>query len=84
MSQFLIDLQEASRKSLKLNSDDPLHFSENSDGGSLSFARVIGSIGASIPASGTSSMPDGELADDEIWIDGSTSGAVELNNIGDA
>ena len=46
--RFLLDLQEAARHDMKLGSDHPLHFS-GSDG-SLSFARAIGSIGATIAA----------------------------------
>ena len=51
IAHFLLDLQEASRRTLKLNSDDPL-YSEASFGGSrqssLNFARVVGSLGAVI------------------------------------
>ncbi|RPD53385.1 hypothetical protein L226DRAFT_527161 [Lentinus tigrinus ALCF2SS1-7] len=45
--RFLIDLQEANHRTLKLASDQPLHLS-NFDEGSLTFARAIGSIGATI------------------------------------
>ncbi|KAI1792493.1 hypothetical protein LXA43DRAFT_1082153 [Ganoderma leucocontextum] len=51
IAHFLLDLQDASRRTLKLNSDDPL-YSEASIGGSrqssLNFARVVGSLGAVI------------------------------------
>ena len=33
---------------MKLGSDDPLNFSAESENGSLSFARVVGSLDASI------------------------------------
>ncbi|RPD53397.1 hypothetical protein L226DRAFT_540571 [Lentinus tigrinus ALCF2SS1-7] len=49
MSRFLFDLQDANRRSLCLDSHDPLHFSADTSDGSLSFARVIGSLGSSLP-----------------------------------
>ncbi|KAI0770544.1 hypothetical protein C8Q74DRAFT_910229 [Fomes fomentarius] len=53
--RFLMDLQEESWRDMKLDSDDPLHFSMNSRG-ALSFVREIGSIGATIaPNIGASS-----------------------------
>ncbi|RPD55572.1 hypothetical protein L226DRAFT_614738 [Lentinus tigrinus ALCF2SS1-7] len=54
VARFLLDLQEAGRRDVRLDaaSDDPLHFS-HSTGASLSFARVVGSVGATI-APGTS------------------------------
>ncbi|RPD53368.1 hypothetical protein L227DRAFT_400236 [Lentinus tigrinus ALCF2SS1-6] len=52
VSHFLLDLQSASRRTLRLSRDDPLNFETTwSDGGgtgSLSFARVIGSLGSPI------------------------------------
>ncbi|TFK84026.1 hypothetical protein K466DRAFT_589248 [Polyporus arcularius HHB13444] len=44
ITRFLLDLQEANRRDVKLDSDDPLHFSGGS-AGTLSFARAMGSIG---------------------------------------
>ena len=41
----MIDLQDANQSHVKIDSDDPLYFTTQS-GGSLSFARAIGSIGA--------------------------------------
>lgn len=46
-TRFLCDLQAANRRDMKLDSDDPLHLSRGSSG-SLSFVRVMGSIGATI------------------------------------
>ena len=43
--RFMIDLQDANQSHVKIDSDDPLYFTTQS-GGSLSFARAIGSIGA--------------------------------------
>ena len=50
ISRFLIDLQEASRKEVFLDSHpESLHFSAVSSVGTINFARhVIGSIGASL------------------------------------
>ncbi|KAM5532980.1 hypothetical protein V8D89_013322 [Ganoderma adspersum] len=61
IAHFLLDLQEASRRTLKLNSDDPL-YSETSTGGgqqsSLNFARVVGSLGAVIDHSASKDTAD--------------------------
>ena len=47
---------------MKIGSDDPLHFSEGSENnGTLSFARVIGSINSTLE---TIIIPDEVLADD--------------------
>ncbi|KAI0692814.1 hypothetical protein C8T65DRAFT_744991 [Cerioporus squamosus] len=56
VSRFLLDLQEATQQDMKLDTDHPLHFSPDWNG-SLSFARVMGSIGAII-------MP-GEVPDND-------------------
>ncbi|KAJ8483214.1 hypothetical protein ONZ51_g4865 [Trametes cubensis] len=45
VSRFLLDLQSTNRKSLRLDPSDSMHF-DTSFGGTLSFARVVGSIGA--------------------------------------
>ncbi|KAI0705759.1 hypothetical protein C8T65DRAFT_740799 [Cerioporus squamosus] len=56
---FLLDLQEANQRDLKLDSDDPLHISmSNAD--SLNFARVMGSIG-SIVVPGADDLEDEDL-----------------------
>ncbi|KAI0326263.1 hypothetical protein GY45DRAFT_1329139 [Cubamyces sp. BRFM 1775] len=44
VSRFLLDLQSTNRKSLRLDPSDSMHF-DTSFGGTLSFARVVGSIG---------------------------------------
>ncbi|PIL29122.1 hypothetical protein GSI_09170 [Ganoderma sinense ZZ0214-1] len=67
IAHFLLDLQEASRRTLKLNSDDPL-YSEASLGSSdrqssLNFARVVGSLGAVIDHS--ASKDSGSLAGED-------------------
>ncbi|KAI0699043.1 hypothetical protein C8T65DRAFT_832088 [Cerioporus squamosus] len=50
VTRFLLDLQEANQRDVKLDSDDPLHFTESEGrrSGSLNFARVAGSIAATI------------------------------------
>ncbi|KAJ8453855.1 hypothetical protein ONZ51_g13365 [Trametes cubensis] len=45
VSRFLLDLQSTNRKSLRLDPSDSMHF-DTSFGGTLSFARVVGSIGS--------------------------------------
>ncbi|KAM5536576.1 hypothetical protein V8D89_009671 [Ganoderma adspersum] len=47
VSRFLLDLQTANQRSLKLGSSDPLHLSTRSfdGGGSVAFARIVGSLG---------------------------------------
>lgn len=52
ISRFLLDLQQASRREMKLNSDDPLHFSQDSMR-SLSFAHVAGSLTATLDLEST-------------------------------
>ena len=61
MNRFLLDLQEASQRDVKLASDDPLHSSRTSFG-SLNFARVMGSMGETI--SGGSVREDEDLTSD--------------------
>ncbi|KAI1782497.1 hypothetical protein LXA43DRAFT_1103933 [Ganoderma leucocontextum] len=57
ISHFLLDLQEAYRRTLRLNSDDPLYTEASIGGdqqlGSLNFAHVVGSLGAVIDHSAT-------------------------------
>ncbi|KAI0765625.1 hypothetical protein BD413DRAFT_637664 [Trametes elegans] len=52
VSRFLLDLQAANRRALRLDSRDPLHV-DVSSAGTLSFARVVGSLGASLGPSAT-------------------------------
>lgn len=64
VAHFLLDLQEASIRTLKLNSDNPL-CSEASVGGeqsSLNFARIAGSLGAVIEYSASN---EEDLEDDD-------------------
>ncbi|KAM5536577.1 hypothetical protein V8D89_009672 [Ganoderma adspersum] len=55
VSQFLLDLQSANRRSLKLSTNDSLHISTCSSGGgdSIAFARVVGSLGEGFVAPGS-------------------------------
>ncbi|KAM5532981.1 hypothetical protein V8D89_013323 [Ganoderma adspersum] len=49
ISHFLLDLQEAYRRTLRLDPDDPLYTEASGGGdqqGSLNFAHVVGSLGA--------------------------------------
>ncbi|RPD63750.1 hypothetical protein L227DRAFT_608299 [Lentinus tigrinus ALCF2SS1-6] len=55
--RFLLDLQNASTQDVKLGTDDPLHLSTAMGQTSLTFARVLGSVAATI-------VPVGELEDD--------------------
>ena len=51
ISHFLLDLQEAYRRTLRLDPDDPLYTEASIGGdqlGSLNFAHVVGSLGAVI------------------------------------
>ena len=52
VSRFLLDLQAASRHTLKLDPDDPLHpsttWTQPSQSATLSFARVVGSLSATL------------------------------------
>ena len=52
VSRFLLDLQAASRHTLKLDPDDPLHpsttWTQPSQTATLSFARVVGSLSATL------------------------------------
>ena len=57
--RLMMELQEASQNQMRVDSDDPLHFSMNSRG-SVSFVRRIGSIGATI-------IPGTGRVDEEEW-----------------
>ena len=64
--RFLLDLQEANQRDLKLDSDDPLHMSmphEPGDG-SLNFARVMGSIGSIVVSQGADDVEHHGSSDD--------------------
>ncbi|RPD62693.1 hypothetical protein L227DRAFT_609267 [Lentinus tigrinus ALCF2SS1-6] len=50
VSRFLLDLQAANRKTLIMDTEDPLYFTTTSFADTLSFARVVGSLGSSIIA----------------------------------
>ncbi|TFK84135.1 hypothetical protein K466DRAFT_589157 [Polyporus arcularius HHB13444] len=62
VSHFLLDLQAANRRTLKLSRDDPLNFTttwtDSGGNGSLNFARVIGSLGSSIAPSSSEGDTD--------------------------
>ncbi|RPD81464.1 hypothetical protein L226DRAFT_608689 [Lentinus tigrinus ALCF2SS1-7] len=60
---FLLDLQEANQRDLKLDSEDPMHTSMSITG-SLNFARVMGSIG-SIVVPGADDLDDDLRSADE-------------------
>ena len=77
VSRFLLDLQAASQKSLKLARDDPLYSSRMGDSedngrgvGSLEFAGfdVVGSLGASLNPSEHASdrVEDAEIIEDDL------------------
>ncbi|RPD69066.1 hypothetical protein L226DRAFT_617051 [Lentinus tigrinus ALCF2SS1-7] len=70
VSRFLIDLQEANRKPTMASSDDPLHFSTgaSSNIGSLRFASVVSSLGATISGPGGSDDSDLESCETEDGI----------------
>ena len=78
VSRFLLDLQAASRRTLKLSRSDPLNFGTtwtdggDNDNGSLSFARVIGSLGSSIDRSSS------EGSTETMYGDGVPSEEFEL------
>ncbi|OJT13492.1 hypothetical protein TRAPUB_9957 [Trametes pubescens] len=56
VSRFLIDLQTASRKTLRLDSQDSMYLGSTAFGvGTLSFARVVGSLGESLESVSPSS-----------------------------
>ncbi|KAI0742560.1 hypothetical protein C8Q80DRAFT_1273201 [Daedaleopsis nitida] len=61
--RFILDLQEANRQELKLNQDDPLHFSVGSSG-SVSFARIVGPLGSTIVPGGVPSGSDDASSED--------------------
>ena len=60
MNRFLLDLQEASKRNVKLASNDPMDLSGSY--GSLSFARIMGSIGETISR-------DTALEDDDVAME---------------
>ena len=48
VSRFLLQLQEANHRSLKVDSDNALHLSQCTGGGAFSFPRIVGSIDSMI------------------------------------
>ena len=48
VSHFLLQLQEANHRSLKVDSDNTLHMSQSTGGGAFSFPRIVGSIDSMI------------------------------------
>ena len=48
ISRFLLDLQEANKRALDMDSSSDAGAAPDAGGGSLNFARFVGSIGASI------------------------------------
>ena len=59
-----MDLQDASRRSRMLNSgneSDGAQSSESTESMSLNFARIVGSLAASIPPSEAATVPDSDL-----------------------
>ncbi|TFK87320.1 hypothetical protein K466DRAFT_565440 [Polyporus arcularius HHB13444] len=68
VSRFLLDLQAASRKTVRMDPEDPLYISTVSLADTLTFARVIGSLGESIVAGEAGRSSDDYIiseADDE-------------------
>ncbi|KAI1791857.1 hypothetical protein LXA43DRAFT_381020 [Ganoderma leucocontextum] len=71
VSRFLLDLQTANQRSLKLSTNDPLHLSTGTfdGGGSVAFARVVGSLGEGFvgPGSLGSDSQDDDFSDTYYW-----------------
>ncbi|KAI0704472.1 hypothetical protein C8T65DRAFT_741036 [Cerioporus squamosus] len=59
--RFMIDLQDANQSQLKIGSDDPLYLATDG-GGSLSFARAIGSIGSIVTSDALEFEDENQLA----------------------
>ena len=73
LSRFLINLQEANLRSVKVDSDDPAYMSSHSENSLPSFVATPGTTGAP-RQSNTESMGDGmvedrEPADVDHWED---------------
>ncbi|TFK80365.1 hypothetical protein K466DRAFT_559142 [Polyporus arcularius HHB13444] len=64
--RFLLDLQDASRRNIKLGTDDALHCSTLDEQASLSFARVLGSGATIIPIDEPSRSVAGSLSEAEV------------------
>ncbi|KAI0730752.1 hypothetical protein C8Q76DRAFT_337900 [Earliella scabrosa] len=62
VSHFLLQLQEANHRSLKVDSDNTLHMSQSTGGGASSFPRIVGSIDSMI---NVGSDADGDRDKDE-------------------
>lgn len=66
VSRFLIDLQTASRKTLRLDSQDSMYMESTAFGvGTLSFARVVGSLGETLDPASPSSSSLYDAGDDD-------------------
>ncbi|RPD72535.1 hypothetical protein L226DRAFT_511640 [Lentinus tigrinus ALCF2SS1-7] len=76
VSRFLLDLQKENQRDVKLDSDDPLHFSESRSSGSLNFARAMGSISETLVPD--AAREDGEVDEGEEDED---SGVPELQQV---
>ena len=81
VSRFLLDLQTANQRSLKLNSNDPLHLSTGAfdAAGSVAFARVVGSLGEEFvgPVSLSSDLEDDDFSDTYYWSGSTAAGEDE-------
>ena len=76
--RFLLDLQEASKRSLRVDADGPLNLSDSSNS-TPSFVRFVGSIGATIRSG------DHVDSEDEEWPATYASGGAEVGPLpGDA
>lgn len=60
ISRFLIDLQSANQRALKVDSDDPLYLDTMSFSRSANMSRLVGSLGTSL---GQQSGDEEETAD---------------------
>lgn len=81
MTRFLLDLQAANQRDVKLDSDDPMHRS-NPSSGSLDFARVMGSIGEIISGSADGTEEDERQAAEGEIHDGGVSEREQARNCG--
>ncbi|KAI0701122.1 hypothetical protein C8T65DRAFT_697122 [Cerioporus squamosus] len=69
VSRFLIDLQSANQRALKVDSDDPLYLDTMSFGRSANLSRIVGSLGASLgqqPGDGEESTDDDTFAQSSL------------------
>ncbi|RDX52918.1 hypothetical protein OH76DRAFT_134940 [Lentinus brumalis] len=80
VSRFLIDLQEANQRSAMVPSDDLLHFSTaaSSNTGSLRFASVVSSLGATFSSLGVS---ESDIESEEGTCEGELEDGTCMENI---